>query len=115
MLKVASSEKLADSNFNIPSKIDLLLGAELFYELLRLEQILVPNPNLLFQNVFAFVFNGKVNQLMRGEICCGMIVGDLNETLRNFCEAEGFEELKSKGENCTWEEHYAKTHWKKAG
>ncbi|GIY86354.1 reverse transcriptase [Caerostris darwini] len=84
---VLNSVKFADSKFNIPGKIDLLLGAELFYELLRPEQILVPDPNLLLQNtVFGFVVSGKVKQPMINHIHCGMIREDLNEASKEFME-----------------------------
>ena len=35
--------QLADSNFNVPEKIDILIGAEIFYELLKSGQIYLQN------------------------------------------------------------------------
>ncbi|GIX89081.1 reverse transcriptase [Caerostris darwini] len=78
---VLNSAKLADSNFNIPDQISLLLGVELFYEVLGPEQILAPYPNLLLQNtVFGFVISGRVSQKMKDKMDCETIRKDLNET-----------------------------------
>ncbi|GFV01122.1 integrase catalytic domain-containing protein [Trichonephila clavipes] len=53
--------KLADYKFNIPGKIDVLLGAEIFYELLRPGQIYCGDSRLLLQNtVFGYVVSGSV-------------------------------------------------------
>ncbi|GFW13492.1 DUF1758 domain-containing protein [Trichonephila clavipes] len=51
---------LADDSFYVPGPIDYLLGAEIFYELLRSGQIRSENSNLIFQNtVFGFVASGS--------------------------------------------------------
>ncbi|GFT55238.1 integrase catalytic domain-containing protein [Trichonephila clavipes] len=51
---------LADDFFYVPGPIDCLLGAEIFYELLRSGQIRSENSNLIFQNtVFGFVASGS--------------------------------------------------------
>ncbi|GFS83095.1 DUF1758 domain-containing protein [Trichonephila clavipes] len=53
--------KLADYKFNIPGKIDVLLGAEIFYELLRSGQIYCGDSRLLLLNtVFGYVVSGSV-------------------------------------------------------
>ncbi|GFW81712.1 DUF1758 domain-containing protein [Trichonephila clavipes] len=52
---------LADDSFYVPGPIDCLLGAEIFYELLRSGQIRSENSNLIFQNtVFGFVASGAI-------------------------------------------------------
>ncbi|GFW85729.1 uncharacterized protein TNCV_853781 [Trichonephila clavipes] len=75
--------KLADYKFNIPGKIDVL-GAEIFYELLRPGQIYCGDSRLLLQNtVFGYVVSGSVGDEARdNNIHCGLIRdGDLNTTL----------------------------------
>lgn len=37
--KMPSNVKLADPNFNVPSDIDLLIGAEVFWQLICIGQI----------------------------------------------------------------------------
>ncbi|GFX84821.1 integrase catalytic domain-containing protein [Trichonephila clavipes] len=92
--------KLADYKFNIPGKIDVLLGAEIFYELLRPGQIYCGDSRLLLQNtVFGYVVSGSVGDEVRdNNIHCGLIRdGDLNTTLRSFWELES---IGVKNENC---------------
>ncbi|GFW80751.1 DUF1758 domain-containing protein [Trichonephila clavipes] len=79
---------LANDFFYVPGSIDCLLGAEIFYELLRSGQILSENSNLIFQNtVFGFVASGS-NSFANTEawVHCGLIKGDLNQTLKMFWE-----------------------------
>ncbi|GFV58655.1 DUF1758 domain-containing protein [Trichonephila clavipes] len=96
--------KLADYKFNIPGKIDVLLGAEIFYELLRPGQIYCGDSRLLLQNtVFGYVVSGSVGDEVRdNNIHCGLIRdGDLNTTLRSFWELES---IGVKNENCSEED-----------
>ncbi|GFU76964.1 integrase catalytic domain-containing protein [Trichonephila clavipes] len=96
--------KLADYKFNIPGKIDVLLGAEIFYELLRPGQIYCGDSRLLLQNtVFGYVVSGSVRDEVRDKnIHCGLIRdSDLNTTLRSFGELES---IGVKNENCSSEE-----------
>ncbi|GFW22098.1 uncharacterized protein TNCV_1632291 [Trichonephila clavipes] len=51
-LDMPNEIKLADYKFNIPGKIDVLLGAEIFYELLRPGQIYCGDSRLLLQILF---------------------------------------------------------------
>ncbi|GFX84811.1 uncharacterized protein TNCV_1229421 [Trichonephila clavipes] len=86
-LDMPNEIKLADYKFNIPGKIDVLLGAEIFYELLRPGQIYCGDSRLLLQNtVFGYVVSGSVGDEVRdNNIHCGLIRdGDLNTTLRSL-------------------------------
>ncbi|GFW94465.1 DUF1758 domain-containing protein [Trichonephila clavipes] len=103
-LDMPNEIKLADYKFNIPGKIDVLLGAEIFYELLRPGQIYCGDSRLLLQNtVFGYVVSGSVGDEVRdNNIHCGLIRdGDLNTTLRSFWELES---IGVKNENCCSEE-----------
>ncbi|GBN24120.1 hypothetical protein AVEN_214398-1 [Araneus ventricosus] len=77
---------LADYSFNVPHKIDILLGAEIFYELLRPGQIYAQNSQLLLQNtVFGYAVSGNVDKVAEDRVHCGLIHDDdLNKTLNNF-------------------------------
>ncbi|GFY11148.1 uncharacterized protein TNCV_4471341 [Trichonephila clavipes] len=91
---------LANDSFYVPGPIDCLLGAEMFYELLRSGQIRSENSNLIFQNtVFGFVASGS-NSFADTEVRvhCGLIKGDLNQTLKMFWELENVEVEKTKNE-----------------
>ncbi|GFU86982.1 DUF1758 domain-containing protein [Trichonephila clavipes] len=103
-LDMPNEIKLADYKFNIPGKIDVLLGAEIFYELLRPGQIYCGDSRLLLQNtVFGYVVSGSVGDEVRdNNIHCGLIRdSDLNTTLRSFWELES---ISVKNENCSSEE-----------
>jgi len=49
--KLPTDIKLADENFNIPGDTDLLLGAELFYEMLQSRRHTRPNYPVLQETV----------------------------------------------------------------
>ncbi|GFX41203.1 uncharacterized protein TNCV_2219011 [Trichonephila clavipes] len=88
--------ELADSKFNVPGKIDLLLGANIFYELLKPERIKIKD---------------SINET---KVHCGLIRDeDLNKNLEKFWKLEEVKEpiVKNK-ERLICEEHYANTHFR---
>ncbi|XP_055924595.1 uncharacterized protein LOC129956689 [Argiope bruennichi] len=99
---------------NLGRPIDCLLGAEIFYELLRSGQIYSQNSDLIFQNtVFGFVASGSsscVNSDVK--VHFGLIKeGDLNDTLRKFWELENVDLERTKNKEAVLcEEHFVKTH-----
>ncbi|GFX53172.1 integrase catalytic domain-containing protein [Trichonephila clavipes] len=57
---------LADDKFNIPDRIDMLLGAEIFYELLKPGKFYCDNSHLVLQNtVFGYVVSGSVDHKLQ--------------------------------------------------
>ncbi|XP_049316914.1 putative mediator of RNA polymerase II transcription subunit 26 [Bactrocera dorsalis] len=48
--KIPENIKLADPSFGVPGKIDLLLGADIFFDLLKEEKISIENVNYKLQN-----------------------------------------------------------------
>ncbi|GFW18289.1 uncharacterized protein TNCV_4008281 [Trichonephila clavipes] len=107
--------ELADSNFNVPGKIDLLLGANIFYELLKPERIKIKDSQLLLVNsVFGYIVTGNLDSINETKVHCGLIRDeDLNKTLEKFWKLEEVEEpiVKNK-ERLICEEHYANTHFR---
>ncbi|GFU02260.1 DUF1758 domain-containing protein [Trichonephila clavipes] len=103
LLDMPNEIKLADYKFNIPSKIDVLLGAKIFYELLRPDQIYCGDSRLRLQNtVFGYVVSGSVDEARDNNIHCGLIRdSDLNTILRSFGELES---IGVKNENCNSED-----------
>ncbi|GFU04435.1 DUF1758 domain-containing protein [Trichonephila clavipes] len=102
-LDMPNEIKLADYKFNIPGKIDVSLGGEIFYELLRPGQIYCGDSRLRLQNtVFSYVVSGSVDEVRDNNNHSGLIRdSDLNTTLRSFWELES---IGVKNENCNSEE-----------
>ncbi|GFV99779.1 DUF1758 domain-containing protein [Trichonephila clavipes] len=90
-VNVSEFVPLADGKFNIPDRIDMLLGAELFYELLKPGKFYCDNSHLVLKNtVFGYVVSGSVDKVTENRVHCGLIVDDdLNKTLKKFWEIEG--------------------------
>ncbi|GFU60804.1 integrase catalytic domain-containing protein [Trichonephila clavipes] len=61
-INVSEFVPLADDKLNIPDRIDMLLGAEIFYELLKPGKFYCDNSHLVLQNtVFGYVVSGSVD------------------------------------------------------
>ncbi|GFX85020.1 integrase catalytic domain-containing protein [Trichonephila clavipes] len=107
--------ELADSKFNVPGKIDLLLGANIFYELLKPERIKIKDSQLLLVNsVFGYIVTGNLDAINETKVHCGLIRDeDLNKNLEKFWKLEEIQEpiVKNK-ERLICEEHYANTHFR---
>ncbi|GFV34686.1 integrase catalytic domain-containing protein [Trichonephila clavipes] len=96
-------------------RIDMLLGAEIFYELLKPGKFYCDNSHLVLQNtVFGYVVSGSVDhtQVTENRVHCGLIVDDdLNKTLKKFWEIEGVHiEPKVDTEVSLCEDHFVRTH-----
>ncbi|GBM37030.1 hypothetical protein AVEN_31871-1 [Araneus ventricosus] len=110
---VSEFVSLAAHGFNAPNKIDMLLGADIFYELLRAGQIYAQNSQLLLQNtVFGYVVSGSVDQVAENRVHCGLILDDdLNKTLKQFWEIESIDaECTGNTEASLCEDHFVRTH-----
>ncbi|GFY33023.1 DUF1758 domain-containing protein [Trichonephila clavipes] len=65
-VNVSEFVPLADDKFNIPDRIDMLLGAEIFYELLKPGKFYCDNSHLVLQNtVFGYVVSGSVDHKLQ--------------------------------------------------
>ncbi|XP_055939386.1 uncharacterized protein LOC129969015 [Argiope bruennichi] len=106
------SFNLADVSFNEPGDVDILLGAKIFYELLRSGQIRFPGTDIVFQNtVFGFVATGSVPIENETTVHCGLVIEDLDANLRKFWEIEDVEGDKLQiDESLICEDHFMKTH-----
>ncbi|GFY35732.1 integrase catalytic domain-containing protein [Trichonephila clavipes] len=112
-VNVSEFVPLADDKFNIPDRIDMLLGAEIFYELLKPGKFYCDNSHLVLQNtVFGYVVSGSVDQVTENRVHCELIVDDdLNKTLKKFWEIEGVHiEPKVDTEVSLCEDHFVRTH-----
>ncbi|GBN07343.1 hypothetical protein AVEN_96605-1 [Araneus ventricosus] len=114
-VQIPESVKLADPNFNVPGKIDILIGAEYFYDIIKPGKLNAKNASLTLQDsVFGYILGGSIsspdnlNSNYYGLICAAE---ELNSNLRKFWEIEEIgNELPKSKENAICEEHYARTH-----
>ncbi|GFS52430.1 DUF1758 domain-containing protein [Trichonephila clavipes] len=62
-LNIPASIELADSNFHMPGQIDILIGSELFFEILNPEQYYLQEGNVILQNTkFGYLVTGTLPQ-----------------------------------------------------
>ncbi|GFU28924.1 uncharacterized protein TNCV_470561 [Trichonephila clavipes] len=98
--------ELADSTFNVPGKIDLLLGANIFYELLKPERVKIKDSQLLLVNsVFGYIVTGNLDSIKETKVHCGFIRDE------DFVEEVAEPIVKNK-ERLICEEHCANTHFR---
>ncbi|GFW84592.1 integrase catalytic domain-containing protein [Trichonephila clavipes] len=105
--------KLADKNFNIPERVQMLLGAEVFYELMLTGQF-KEGSNVIFQNtVFGLVVSGSTSSDAKGKEHCGFIqaADNVELSIKKFWEIENVEidSIKT-GELDICEDHFKNTH-----
>lgn len=107
--------QLSDCKFNLPGKIDLLLGTEIFFEIMRPNQIRGKNSQLIFQDtVFGYIVSGCLNEKDDNKTYCGLVKDqNLNETLKSFWEIEKVEHIVRKNkEALICEEHFKRTYYR---
>lgn len=103
---------LADPQFNVPSKVDMLIGAELFCELMSVGQIRINDELPMLQNsVFGWILMGKVSNAVTKNVFCGIGVCEnigLEKCLQRFWSVEQITSDKStytRAENAV-EQHF---------
>ncbi|XP_054711310.1 uncharacterized protein LOC129220901 [Uloborus diversus] len=111
-LEIPKDIELADSNFGKSARIDVLIGAELFFEILKFEKQKVSS--LIFQNtVFGYIVSGSLgNQGL--QTFCGLTkqTDVLEENLQKFWKIESVEDefipLSDEEKKC--ENHFLETY-----
>ncbi|XP_018373378.1 PREDICTED: uncharacterized protein LOC108767813 [Trachymyrmex cornetzi] len=106
-LDIPKNIKLADPNFNIPSKIDILIGAERFWELVCVGQIrLGRNKPILQKSLLGWLVSGSINIVeskKHSQTSCNLsTLEELCQTVQRFWEVENYANIK----NSTSEEKY---------
>ncbi|GBM21779.1 hypothetical protein AVEN_29224-1 [Araneus ventricosus] len=88
-------DNLADPQFATPGKIDILIGAQSFFDIIKNDQIRSFNSGLVFRNtIFGYVASGVVNSIYytipKLVQYCGFIsqVQSIDDCLRKFWEVE---------------------------
>ncbi|GBM25188.1 hypothetical protein AVEN_184604-1 [Araneus ventricosus] len=95
---VTIPDNLADPQFATPGKIDILIGAQSFFDIIKSDQIRSPNSGLVFRNTdFGYVVSGAVNSSTPVQYC-GFIsqVQSIDDCLRKFWEVETINEPAKK-------------------
>ncbi|GFY35996.1 integrase catalytic domain-containing protein [Trichonephila clavipes] len=111
---VKNASRLADKNFNIPERVQMLLSAEVFYELMLPGQFKTEGSNVIFQNtVFGFIVSGSTSSDAKGKEHCGFIqaADNLEHSIKKFWEIENVEiDSVKTSELDICEDHFKSTH-----
>lgn len=90
-LKIPTCIKLADPNFNVPSNIDMLLGAEIFFEILGTNQIrLGKHLPLLHESQLGWIVSGPIlnTKSENPTSSCFLASNDIDTQLQTFWKIE---------------------------
>ncbi|GFX04814.1 DUF1758 domain-containing protein [Trichonephila clavipes] len=113
-LNIPFSIELADSNFHMPGQIDILIGSELFFEILNPEQYYLQEGNVILQNTkFGYLVTGTLPQSQQAN-CCLISEPSLDITVKKFFELESLpddsKEITKSEEEIYCEEHFVSTY-----
>ncbi|XP_018402067.1 PREDICTED: uncharacterized protein LOC108779200 [Cyphomyrmex costatus] len=111
-LGIPKNVRLADPGFDRPSHIDMLIGAEYFYQLLCIGQIKLNSCSTILQKTkFGWIVSGKINSLEPlTTSLCHISRGTLDDAVQRFWEIEELPAkriLSPEDEKC--EQHYKET------
>ncbi|XP_071043395.1 uncharacterized protein [Parasteatoda tepidariorum] len=117
-LNIPREVKLADPSFFIPQKIDILLGAELFFSLLNDDKIKLADNSFLQSSYFGYLVSGVIsdNNFYNTSKHCFLTknLDILNNTLKRFWEIEEIESNETCSDELKYcNEHFAKSHYRK--
>ncbi|GFV06427.1 DUF1758 domain-containing protein [Trichonephila clavipes] len=107
-------QELADPNFGVPGKIDLLIETEAFFDIIKEGIIRTSDNALVFRSsVFGYIATGTTHSYKQNQYC-GFIseMQTIDDNLQKFWEIETINEgqkpLNKEEEYC--ENHYQMTH-----
>lgn len=111
---------LADPTFYLPAKVDMLLGAELFFELLCTDRFkLADNQPMLWQTKLGWIVCGSHDAVRRPTLVaatCQEADARLDDLVQRFWEQEELvESTNPTTENQKCMEHFAATHRRENG
>ncbi|XP_018405486.1 PREDICTED: uncharacterized protein LOC108781868 [Cyphomyrmex costatus] len=114
VVDILNNLELADPTYHIPRDVDILIGASIFWDLMRGGQIRGSNRSLVFQEtLLSWIVAGSLtatNTCQRKKSYCGMTI-TLHKQLEKFWSMDEIEQSSpiSKEEKLC-EEHFVKTH-----
>ncbi|XP_018310912.1 uncharacterized protein, partial [Mycetomoellerius zeteki] len=114
-LRIPKNVPLADPQFDKPSRIDMLLGAETFFELMAVGTIRLARNQPIWQNtLLGWIVSGSCSGLgnsSKGSICNVTTTDSLNRALTKFWQIESCERKDTRTpEERACEDHFMKTH-----
>ncbi|XP_024884721.1 uncharacterized protein LOC112462887, partial [Temnothorax curvispinosus] len=114
-IRIPRGITLADPQFNQTSKIDLLIGAEIFFDLLCIGRIKVTENQPTWQKtVFGWIASGNCitgDQYMKSTVCNMSMNDQLNASLMKFWQLESCERIATRTpEERAFENHFMQTH-----
>ncbi|XP_062556820.1 uncharacterized protein LOC134221646 [Armigeres subalbatus] len=112
--KIPPGLVLADPKFNEPKDVDLLIGAELFFQILKQAQLRLSNDlPTMYETQFGWVIAGALDE-SEGEIVnvlCAVDEDPLLKSIQRFFEQEELpEEKEPSSEEQEIEEHFRETY-----
>ncbi|GFT68058.1 integrase catalytic domain-containing protein [Trichonephila clavipes] len=88
-IKLPQNIRYADAEFNIPKRIDILLGGEIFYELLKSKQIKLHDNSIILQDsVFGYIVTGSIQNEPSNYYFCNFIQDQVDRNLTKFWDLE---------------------------
>ncbi|GFU50593.1 integrase catalytic domain-containing protein [Trichonephila clavipes] len=99
----------------MPGQIDILIGSELFFEILNPEQYYLQEGNVILQNTkFGYLVTGTLPQSQQQANCCLISEPSLDITVKKFFELESLpddsKEITKSEEEIYCEEHFVSTY-----
>ncbi|XP_057656751.1 uncharacterized protein LOC130894154 [Diorhabda carinulata] len=94
ILDILKNVTLADPNFNESSQVEMLLGASLFWKLLRIGQISLGHNNPVLQKtLFGWIISGEIPQTIANYLTrCNFISNsEIDNQLKKFWQIEEYE------------------------
>ncbi|XP_036145373.1 uncharacterized protein LOC118646483 [Monomorium pharaonis] len=112
-IEIPKNIKLADPHFNIPGKIDLLIGADNFWNLMCVGQIKLGKQRPVLQkSLLGWLVSGSTithkPQGIKQASCHLSVLEELDRDMRAFWEVENYQSVKQYNE----EEEYCEKHFK---
>ncbi|GFQ87124.1 integrase catalytic domain-containing protein [Trichonephila clavata] len=80
---------LADPSFDKPGKIDMIIGAELFYQILKYGRKVISDNVTLINSVFGFIVCGSINTVNNKSSCFFISESEnIDNCIKKFWEVE---------------------------
>ncbi|XP_035231835.1 uncharacterized protein LOC118203667 [Stegodyphus dumicola] len=114
-LTIPHDIKLADPNFYTPGKINILIGNELFFHILKEGRVQALNGNITLQNTeFGYLMTGVLPTVNNQSYCYLIKESSLDNAIKKFFELEFFpgdgKEVVKNEEEIFCEKHFNETY-----
>lgn len=106
-IRIPHGIKLADPDFNVARDFDVLIGADIFWELLRDGKFKLSNGPILQETVLGWIISGYFNTKPK-EVVTFCSHASVSFALERFWQLENCIEVKGKDENVELESHFLK-------